>query len=83
MCIRDRVYSDRRSSVDNQPFGSLIEQMQATAFTAHPYQFPTIGYPSDIERWTKADLQQFFKTYYAPNNAVLVIACLLYTSRCV
>jgi len=71
---RGVVYSERRSSVDNQPFGSLIEQMQATAFTAHPYQFPTIGYPSDIERWTKADLQQFFKTYYAPNNAVLVIA---------
>lgn len=71
---RGVVYSERRSSVDNQPFGSLIEQMQATAFTAHPYQFPTIGYPSDIEHWTKADLQQFFKTYYAPNNAVLVIA---------
>ncbi|HOV95512.1 MAG TPA: pitrilysin family protein [Thermomonas sp.] len=71
---RGVVYSERRSSVDNQPFGSLMEQMQATAFTAHPYQFPTIGYPSDIERWTKADLQQFFKTYYAPNNAVLVIA---------
>ncbi len=70
---RGVVYSERRLRVDNDPFGSLMEQMQATAFTAHPYQFPTIGWPSDIEHWTKADLQQFFKTYYAPNNAVVVI----------
>ena len=71
---RGVVYSERRSSVDNDNFGTLMEQMQATAFTAHPYQFPTIGWPSDIEHWKLDDLKQFFKTYYAPNNAVLVIA---------
>ncbi|MEO6227356.1 MAG: pitrilysin family protein [Thermomonas sp.] len=71
---RGVVYSERRSSVDNDNFGSLQEQMQAAAFTAHPYQIPTIGWPSDIERWKIDDLKQFFKTYYAPNNAVLVIA---------
>jgi zinc protease len=71
---RGVVYSERRSSVDNDNFGSLMEQMQAAAFTAHPYQIPTIGWPSDIEHWKIDDLKQFFKTYYAPNNAVLVIA---------
>lgn len=71
---RGVVYSERRSSVDNDNMGTLMEQMQATAFTAHPYQFPTIGWPSDIEGWKLEDLKKFFKTYYAPNNAVLVIA---------
>lgn len=71
---RGVVYSERRSSVDNDGFGTLMEQMQAAAFTAHPYHIPTIGWPSDIEHWTLDDLKAFFKTYYAPNNAVLVIA---------
>lgn len=71
---RGVVYSERRSSVDNDSFGTLMEQMQATAFVAHPYQIPTIGWPSDIEHWKTDDLKQFFKTYYAPNNAVLVVA---------
>ncbi|MGE4366015.1 M16 family metallopeptidase [Thermomonas sp.] len=71
---REVVYSERRSSVDNDSMGTLIEQMQASAFLAHPYQIPTIGWPSDIEHWTIGDLQRFFKTYYAPNNAVLVVA---------
>ncbi len=71
---RGVVYSERRSSVDNNNFGILREQLKAAAFTAHPYQIPTIGWPSDIENWKVDDLKQFFKTYYAPNNAVLVIA---------
>ncbi len=57
---RGVVYSERRSSVDNDNFGTLMEQMQATAWTAHPYQFPTIGWPSDIENWKVDDLKQFF-----------------------
>ena len=71
---RGVVFSERRSSIDNDNFGSLMEQMQATAYIAHPYQFPVIGWPSDIENWKLDDLKRFFKTYYAPNNAVLVIA---------
>ena len=47
--------------------------MQATAFVAHPYQIPTIGWPSDIEGWTIADLQDYYRQYYAPNNAVMFI----------
>jgi len=70
---RGVVYSERRSGVDNDNMGALIEQVQATAFVAHPYQFPVIGWPSDIESWRIEDLQKFFQTYYAPNNATLVV----------
>lgn len=70
---RGVVYSERRSSVDNRPFGALIEQMQSTAYVAHPYQFPVIGWPSDIESWSVDDLKTFYRTYYAPNNATMFI----------
>ncbi len=69
---RGVVYSERRSGVDNDNAGALQEQVQATAFVAHPYQFPVIGWPSDIESWRIEDLQRYFKTYYAPNNATLI-----------
>lgn len=70
---RGVVYSERRTSVDNNNFRALMEQVQATAFVAHPYQFPVIGWPSDIENWTMQDLQSFYRTYYAPNNATMFI----------
>ncbi|KFE71166.1 M16 family metallopeptidase [Hyalangium minutum] len=70
---RGVVYSERRSGVDNDNTGALLEQVQATAYVAHPYQFPVIGWPSDIESWRMEDLQRFFQTYYAPNNATLVV----------
>jgi zinc protease len=58
---------------DNNP-GFLGEQVQAAAFLAHPYRFPTIGWPTDIQAWRMEDLQAFFRTYYAPNNLTLVLA---------
>jgi len=67
------VYSERRSSVDNNNFRKLHEQVQATAYVAHPYQFPVIGWPSDIESWTEEDLRNFYQTYYAPNNRTLIV----------
>ncbi|HEX8701884.1 MAG TPA: pitrilysin family protein, partial [Myxococcaceae bacterium] len=70
---RGVVYSERRSAIDNDNAGALQEQVQATAFVAHPYQFPVIGWPSDIESWRMEDLQRFFQTYYAPNNATLIV----------
>jgi zinc protease len=51
----------------------LEEQVQATAFLAHPYGIPTIGWPSDILSWTVDDLKAFFATNYAPNNCTLVL----------
>ena len=70
---RGVVYSERRSAIDNNNAGALMELVQATAFVAHPYQFPVIGWPSDIESWKLEDLQRYFKTYYAPNNGTLIV----------
>ena len=69
---RGVVYSERRLRIDNDNEGRLYEQMLATAFIAHPYQFPVIGWPSDIENWTQDDLESYFRTYYAPNNCTMV-----------
>ena len=71
---RKVVFSERRSGVDDSNFRKLNEQVQATAFVAHPYQFPVIGWPSDIESWTQDDLINYYRTYYAPNNRTVVIA---------
>ena len=70
---RGVVHSERRSSVDNNNFGLLYEQLNATAFLAHPYNWPVVGWASDIEAWTMADLKSHFKMGYAPNNCVLVM----------
>jgi zinc protease len=70
---RGVVYSERRLSVDNNNFGVLREQMQAAAYTAHPYQWMVIGWPSDIENWTLQDLEKHFRMGYAPNNCTLVV----------
>lgn len=69
---RGVVYSERRTRYENDNFGRLYLEMNATAFIAHPYQFPVIGWPSDIENWTQEDLESYFKTYYAPNNLTMV-----------
>jgi zinc protease len=71
---RGVVSSERRLRVEDSNPGFLGEQVQAAAFVAHPYQFPTIGWPADIKAWQMSDLQKFFKTYYAPNNLTLVLA---------
>jgi zinc protease len=71
---RGVVYSERRLCVDDNNQGFLAEQVQAAAYVAHPYRFPTIGWPADIQSWTLNDLQSFFRTYYAPNNQTLVLA---------
>ncbi len=70
---RGVVYSERRTSVDNSNFGVLYEQLGAAAFTAHPYHWPVVGWPSDIEAWSMDDLKAHFKMGYAPNNCTLVV----------
>jgi zinc protease len=70
---RGVVHSERRLRVEDSYAGRLQEQVQATAFLAHPYQIPTIGWPSDIASWRIEDLKSFFATYYAPNNCTLVL----------
>jgi len=70
---RGVVYSERRSSVDNSNGGMLRELAYATAFEAHPYHWPVVGWPSDIESWSMDDLKSHFRMGYAPNNCVLVM----------
>jgi len=70
---RGVVYSERRTSVDNNNAGILFEQLRAAAFIAHPYHWPVVGWPSDIEAWTMDDLRAHYKMGYAPNNCVMVV----------
>jgi zinc protease len=70
---RGVVYSERRSSVDNSNSGMLSELAEAAAFEAHPYHWPVVGWPSDIESWTMEDLKSHWSMGYAPNNCVMVI----------
>src|SRR5215510_628926 len=71
---RGVVASERRTSVDSDNFGLLNEQLQATAFSAHPYQWPVVGWPSDIENWTMDDLKHHFEMGYSPSNATMVVS---------
>ena len=71
---RGVVLSERSTGLENSNYVLLSEQVQGAAFFAHPYRWPVIGYESDIKNWKKEDLQNYFHTYYAPNNCVVVIS---------
>ncbi|HJQ25607.1 MAG TPA: pitrilysin family protein [Blastocatellia bacterium] len=70
---RGVVANERRLSVDNDNFGTLYEQLFATAFTAHPYQWPVVGWMVDIENWKMEDLRHHFEMGYSPSNATMVV----------
>ena len=70
---REVVASERRLSVDNENSGVLDEQLWATSYIAHPYQWPVVGWMSDIEHWTMEDLKHHFEMGYSPNNATMVV----------
>jgi predicted Zn-dependent peptidase len=68
------VQNEKRWSYDNRPYGSWVEKLQAHLFPAeHPYHHPTIGSMDDLDAASVDDVKDFFRTYYAPNNAVLSI----------
>jgi zinc protease len=72
---RDVVKNERRQRVDNVPYGRADEIILAALYPkTHPYSWPVIGSMSDLSAASLADVQNFFKTYYAPNNATLTIA---------
>jgi zinc protease len=71
---RQVVEEERRLRVDDPPFGKLQEIIFGTAYTTHPYHLLPIGSIADLEAATIADVRQFYKTWYVPNNATLVIA---------
>jgi len=68
------VMEERRSRVEDSPFGQVGEQLLATAFVAAPSRTPVIGWMNDLENLTPADAQDWYDQWYAPNNAVLIIA---------
>jgi zinc protease len=70
---REVVKEERRMRVDNQPYGRLNEIVYDQAFTVHPYKHPTIGSMADLEAASIDDVRDFFKTFYVPNNATLVL----------
>ena len=71
---RGVVLSERSTGLENSNFRNISEEVKASAFSAHPYRWSVIGYESDIKNWSIDDLQRYFDTYYAPNNAVVVIS---------
>jgi zinc protease len=70
---RGVVASERRLSVDNNNAGVLDEQLWASAFIAHTYQWPVVGWMSDIEHWSMEDLKHHFEMGYSPSNATMVV----------
>ena len=70
---REVVKEERRMRYENDPVRSMEEQMMSVAFSAHPYQWPVIGWMSDINNFTREDLYNHYKTYYVPNNATIVV----------
>jgi predicted Zn-dependent peptidase len=70
---RDVVMEERRMRTESNPFGRLIEQYVTTAFMAHPYGTPGIGWPSDLMTISATDAEAFFKKYYVPSNMVISV----------
>src|SRR5690606_21873437 len=78
---RGVVISERSTSLENSPWTLLTQSVQAQAFQEHPYHWPVIGYLDDMKHWKQADLERYFKTYYAPNNCVVVVSDALTLQR--
>ena len=72
---RDVVKNERRQSYENRPYGMASIALGEMLFPEnHPYHWPTIGYMPDLSAASYEDVVEFFKKYYAPNNASLSIA---------
>ena len=67
------VMEERRWRTEDKPQSKVNEQFQSTTFNAHPYGRPVVGYMNDLENMTAADAREWYNTWYAPNNATLVV----------
>lgn len=67
------VMEERRWRTEDKPQSKVNEQFQAVAFRAHPYGRPVVGHMNDLENMTAADAREWYRTWYAPNNATLVV----------
>jgi zinc protease len=70
---REVVKEERRQRYENQPYGSILPEVLKRAYTTHSYQWPTIGFMEDLNAASENDYQTFYKKYYVPNNATLVL----------
>jgi len=70
---REVVKEERRYRVEDNPIAQAVEEMTALAFVAHPYQWPTLGWMSDLDALTLADAQDYYATHYAPDKAALIV----------
>jgi zinc protease len=71
---RDVILEERRSRVENSPAAILDEQMSAALYRNHRYGIPVIGWEHEIAQLNRKDALDFYKAYYAPNNAILVVS---------
>jgi len=71
---RDVVKEERRTRTDNKPTALLSEQMSAALYTAHPYGIPVIGWMSEVAKLNRQDAMDFYRKFYTPSNAILVVA---------
>lgn len=71
---RKVVAEERRSRIENNPSGKLNEQADAAQYMNHPYRIPIIGWDHEVNALTRKDLLDFYRAWYAPNNAVLVVS---------
>lgn len=70
---RGVVQEERRMRTESQPIGRMVEQLLATAYVAHPYKQPVVGYMSDLQSFTATDAEEFFRKHYVPANMVTVM----------
>ena len=70
---RSVVQEERRLRIESNPIGKMIEQFTTSAFMAHPYRFPTVGYMSDLQSITITDAKAFFDKYYTPSNMITAV----------
>ncbi len=68
------VIEERKQTMESQPYGLATEKLGEKAYTVHPYRWSVLGYPEHIRKATNEDIYNFYKTYYVPNNAVMVIS---------
>ena len=71
---REVVKEERRQRIDNQPYGSLLQESMKRAYTVHPYRWPIIGSMEHLDAAVEDDYKNFYADFYVPNNAVLSIA---------
>lgn len=71
---RQVVKEERRQRIDNQPYGSFLEQIMMRAYTVHPYRWPVIGSMAHLDAAEEKDYKNFYADFYVPNNAIVSIA---------